>query len=349
MKIKGFITHKPAEKYADCQDYFAIDKTKRRIAIADGMTQSIFPLEWARLLSQMAIGERAEDLSALCEEWKRYAESELKRLQDEGAATWALELCLAERKGAGATLCSFYMDRDSRCSGQVLGDSCLIEIDEDYRIHKFYKSGKKELFDYRPEYYDVYNGVVGNEEPIRTELENPKCFIAATDAISEFLYLKQQKQQEQEYVRRLVSVSSHKEFCELVDSWRAEGMHNDDSTAVIIEIDENPEWELVAVDSLEQLIEEEENNAKESSSVNNSPEIEEPQDNPDDVNSVEAGSPEIEESQDNSGDAIDPLDGDYSGVSRWLMELKEWVVDSYRRLKEILRGIYLSYKNAKLY
>ena len=50
MKLKAYITHKKAEKYSDCADYFGICPPQKRVAVSDGVSQSIMPLEWAKIL-----------------------------------------------------------------------------------------------------------------------------------------------------------------------------------------------------------------------------------------------------------------------------------------------------------
>ena len=50
MRIKAFITHKDKERFSDCQDRFRVNKDTKSIALADGMSQSIFQKIWAQLL-----------------------------------------------------------------------------------------------------------------------------------------------------------------------------------------------------------------------------------------------------------------------------------------------------------
>ena len=50
MKLRGFITHKAAEYYSDCADYFRICPRTKRVAVSDGVSQTIMPAEWAKIL-----------------------------------------------------------------------------------------------------------------------------------------------------------------------------------------------------------------------------------------------------------------------------------------------------------
>lgn len=109
MNIKGYITHKLCESDSDCQDYFHINPETRKIAISDGMSQSIFQSKWAQILVQSFTASDSDDITnqlpQLQKQWQDYAQKELKRQEEAGVQTWMLENCLLERNGAGATFC----------------------------------------------------------------------------------------------------------------------------------------------------------------------------------------------------------------------------------------------------
>lgn len=58
MKVRGYITHKAAEKFSDCADYFGICPQTKRVAVSDGVSQSTMPLEWARILVNAYVKRR---------------------------------------------------------------------------------------------------------------------------------------------------------------------------------------------------------------------------------------------------------------------------------------------------
>jgi len=72
MEIRAFIYHKEAEKYSDCQDYFEISSQNNRIAVSDGMSQSIYPQWWAEILAKAYIqtGAIPRELASYQEIWQ---------------------------------------------------------------------------------------------------------------------------------------------------------------------------------------------------------------------------------------------------------------------------------------
>lgn len=255
MKVRGFITHKKAEKYEDCQDYFAINKEKGRLAISDGMSQSIFPLWWAEELVHAYVDNDwlpdQSKLMSLRENWQNRVNEFLESQKQNGKPTWMLENCLTEKRGAGATFCGICFKNDKEWDGYVLGDSCLIEIDSNNHITKIYRTGKEE-FNNNPDYFDSIIGGKGEVDIISGTLEKGVKLLLVTDALAEFLYSK--KGNETEYVCHLLQIEKHDEFCELIDEWReSESLHNDDTTLVIIEYDESTCLEIFVKDDLANL------------------------------------------------------------------------------------------------
>ena len=91
MKIRGFITHKQAETYSDCADYFAVNSENRKIAVSDGISQSFSPSEWSRILVESYIEEKwapEQDLKPLQSQWLNEVRENLKKLQEQGAVTY---------------------------------------------------------------------------------------------------------------------------------------------------------------------------------------------------------------------------------------------------------------------
>lgn len=261
MKIKGFITHKIAEKYEDCQDYFAINTEKGRLAISDGMSQSIFPQWWAEELVCAYVDNAwvpsQNDLESLREKWNRRVHGFLEAQKQEGKPTWMLENCLIEKRGAGATLCGVCFENETDWKGYVLGDSCLIEVASNNKIVKLERS-KEEAFNNNPDYFDSIVGGKGNVKKIQGSLEEGVKLLLVTDALAEFLYTQKEKGNEAEYVHQLLQLESHDEFCRLIENWRVSNhLHNDDTTLLIVEYDGNLSLNVTIADNLMELIKDE--------------------------------------------------------------------------------------------
>lgn len=259
MRIKGFITHKRAEKYEDCQDFFKIDGDKRVLAISDGMSQSIFPQWWAEILVKAYVSGwmlNSNGLENLRVVWMNRVNRFLEEQRSLGKPTWRLENCLVEKKGAGATVCGIRFSGFD-WKGHVLGDSCLITVDENDRIQEIYQSQEQE-FGNHPDYFDSMFGGKGQVKEINGSLCRNHKILLVTDAIADFLSEKQKEGTESKYLAGLLQISSHKEFCNVIRKWQdEEKLHNDDCTLVTIEYDGNEEFEVVVADDLKRLCEQE--------------------------------------------------------------------------------------------
>ena len=270
MKIKGFITHKQAEKYEDCQDYFAINKKKGRLAISDGMSQSIFPQWWAEELVRAYVDDdwlpSQNDLEDLRKKWLNRVHEFLKLQKQHGNPTWMLENCLIEKRGAGATFCGICFENAINWEGYILGDSCLIEVVPNNEIIKFERS-KEGDFNNNPDYFDSIVGGKGDVKKIRGSIEEGTKLLLVTDALAEFLYTQKEKGNEAEYIHQLLQIENHDGYCELIENWRgSKNLHNDDTTLLIVEYDGTSSINISFEDKLMELIN------KEDISINN-PEI----------------------------------------------------------------------------
>lgn len=247
MEIKGFITHKLAEDNTDCQDYFGINYENKKIAISDGMSQSIFPLKWAKIIVNHYLHTTdkclSDDIKMLQKEWFDYVSEELKRQKKNDVPTWMLENCLSERQGAGATFCGI-MFEGQEWTGHVLGDSCLIEVDADNKIVNIYRTQSGD-FDNYPDFLDSFNKGRGTPKNIKGVLKSGYKLLFVTDSFAELLYLKRHEGREDVYIEQLLMISSYNDFLNLVDKWRAEeNMHNDDSTLVIVKYDGKDDFNI---------------------------------------------------------------------------------------------------------
>lgn len=258
MVIKAFIYHKRAEKYSDCQDWFEINSQNNRIAVSDGMSQSIFPQWWAKILVKdyLKNGHFPQDIIPLQNEWQRKLQKEIQRREEEAVNNpkrdpWRLKNLLAEKSGAGATLCGLTID-NKEWSCECLGDSCVITINHDYTLN-IYTSQVGE-FGNQPDYFDSFK--TGRGEPIRKNINRDvKAILMVTDPFAELLQLHENNP---DFIKarfeELQSLTTHETFSELVERWRDEfGMHNDDSTLVFIDDLSNSDFIFGHIDDLERL------------------------------------------------------------------------------------------------
>lgn len=260
MNIRAFITHKEAERYEDCQDAFTINCETKSIAVSDGMSQSIFPQYWAESLSDAFTRDESwnctnEQIASLQQKWQMKANSYLKEEKEKGKNPWMLENCLNQKKGAGATFCGIRLFGD-QFRGRVLGDTCLFVVSADNKIIEFYKTPKGD-FDNHPDYFDSFGIGKGVSEPIDGSYIQGQKLMVVTDPIGELLYHKKQQGKEEEIISQILFINTHEEYCRMIDYLRkSEGMHNDDSTLVIVENDGEKDFNVIYKDDIRKLIKE---------------------------------------------------------------------------------------------
>lgn len=258
MLVKAFITHKLSEKYKDCQDRFSLNAEKFTVAVSDGMSESIFPHYWAEILSNAYVEEKFvpnNGVGSLCSIWHDKVSDFIEVGKKKKTLHWRTEANFLEGKSAGATLCGVKFKNSSKWNGHVLGDSCLITINEN-KIEEIYSSEDKP-FDSYPDFYDSNpkNSGRGTIREVSGEITQGKRLLLVSDPFSEYLSLN--RNNADALVSEILSLNSHEEFCQLVERWRKNGMHNDDSTLIIIDWDGRKSFNIKHMDDINSLIQDE--------------------------------------------------------------------------------------------
>jgi hypothetical protein len=242
MRARAFITQKEAESVADCQDRFSINPATGSVAVSDGMSQSRFPKFWAEILADRYTAERdwfptRENVQALAPFWTEKVRKRLEEWRALGREPWRSENMLATGASAGATLVGLRLEDGGKWTCNVLGDSCLVELEGDH-IKEIYSS--MDHFDNYPDYFDSNPEKPGKGEVRTVEgewnlpEEPKKTLLLVTDALGAFLASIKGKPEESLRTQELLSVESVDEFNILVQYWRKDGMHNDDTTMVVV-------------------------------------------------------------------------------------------------------------------
>ena len=262
MVIKAFIYHKRAEKYCDCQDCFGINAQNNRIAVSDGMSQLIFPQWWAKILvnNYLENGHIPQDISPLQEKWQQMLLTEIERREKEALTSpqknpWRLKNSLAEKSGAGATICGLSMG-NNKWTCECLGDSCVITINQDYTLN-IYTTQVGE-FGNHPDYFDSFR--TGKGKPVKKVVNRDVlAILMVTDPFAELFQLNENNRDFiKSRLEEIQNLSTHDSFVKLVEKWREEfGMHNDDSTLVLITDCCNNNIKIAHSDDLEQLCQDE--------------------------------------------------------------------------------------------
>lgn len=260
MKIRGFITHKVAECFTDCADYFKINRETKRIAVSDGVSQSIMPLEWAKILANAYTDdswELVDEIAPLQKKWEDEARTFLESEKKKGKNPWLLENSLNEHQGAGATICGISFGDSGKWKASILGDSCLVKVDREGKISEIISS-KDGVFDNRPDYFDSYLEKRGTVKCVEGVLQDSEKILLVSDPFSELFQKVKETDINQLVVKNLLDVHTFNEYERVVDSLRnLLHMHNDDSTLVIIEPDQCDDFTIEFQKTLDELIKDE--------------------------------------------------------------------------------------------
>lgn len=261
MKVKAFITHKCCENYIDCDDRLAINVSNRTLAVSDGISQSIFSSVWAELLATFYVEEchcDENDRKNLSSKWRQKVDSKLAEIKVQGQRTQRAERMLENHDGAGATICGVKFIDASHWEGDVLGDSCAILVAKNGREYELeiFSSEDKE-FDNFPDYYDSFPEKPGrgNMKKISGQVDEDHILLLVTDPFSN--YLKSHKSNCTPLIKELLELNNHNDFVSLVQRWRQNGMHDDDSTLCIVEWDKCDSMQIVHKDDIAELIQSE--------------------------------------------------------------------------------------------
>ena len=257
MKIRAFITHKLKEHYSECQDRFCINCGNHAIAVSDGMSQSVFSDYWAEILSSFYAKNghcTNEDRKELCNDWLRKVEDFINEEIHNGKKTWRLQNCIDAQNGAGATLCGIQFKDAKKWVGHVLGDTCIIEVDMTGKEPIKILTSEKKAFDSYPDYYESFPNKEGRGqiEEFEGVLSDGHCLLLVSDPFSEFL--SKHKEHCSQWLTRILELKGHEDYCSLVDDWRQEGLHNDDSTLCIIEPNGSMDFYIEKADDIHSLI-----------------------------------------------------------------------------------------------
>ena len=266
MDIRAFITHKEAETFSDCQDRFSINSDTKSVAVSDGMSQSFFQKIWAENLVDAFVnnpgwnlyGEQCNEfLKELQGKWLEKVLDRIEEQKHDGTKEniiYRNEKFVAQGKSAGATLLGVrFVGANWHC--QVLGDSCLIEI-KDGEIVQICTSQEGDEFDNFPDHFDSNpkQSGKGYVKEFKGTLETDSVLLLVSDPFSDFLNERRKKGSVKELVDALLNIGTHEDFEKLVSDWRTtKGMHNDDSTLVVIRYDGNTEFNVGYEDSLKKL------------------------------------------------------------------------------------------------
>lgn len=267
MKIRGFITHKLSESFSDCQDRFRVNRDTKSIALSDGMSQSFLQAKWADLLcKEFTDSEKWEPsddnaLKGIREEWRKQRDEHLLMQEKAGNPyAYLIRNAIRNNNSAGATFLGIRFDTE-RFEYWVLGDSCLIHI-KNRKIEsiEYIISSQEGEFNAFPDFLDSHpdKKSKGAIKHGTISLLEGDILLLVSDPFSDFFYEKVKSGETCEnYISQIISLESHDDFEKLVSDWRNAGMTNDDSSLIIVEYDNNSDFNISNMDNIDKMLEEE--------------------------------------------------------------------------------------------
>jgi hypothetical protein len=243
INIKGYITHKISEQYADCADRYSVNSETNRFAIADGVSRSFFPAIWAELLVNKYVSLKECETFEITDCQKDW-EQQVGKIVSETKKFYIFN-AWNEKKPGLATLVGLRFDSENKkCFASALGDSFLFFIPRgsENDFEKWTKlSSKPEpvIFDSYPDYYlsrpDLKGNIQGTIKDIEFDLQEG-TFYLMTDALSEWVY-NQKKEKSFDYIKE--NWTCQADFERSIAELRKHEMGNDDSAVLIIDLQDD--------------------------------------------------------------------------------------------------------------
>lgn len=269
LVIKGFITHKEGETYADCADFIGYNTEKLRFAISDGVSISFFPELWSKILVKYFLEEESLQIDNLDklnkvlktaqEEWGAKIENIIK----EENVSWYIKKKYKNKEYAAATFVGFWIEEDYWKSISI-GDSFLLFIPKDCKdFQKIITSKPIEYqFNNHPDYWASMNSNYRGKVFITSKKKlSEGTFYLLTDAIAEW-FIKVLNCDIELAEKTLKNINTQEQFIETIERAREQGkLKNDDSSLLIIEVIDDKQTEVCCkikeFVNLEEMIEKE--------------------------------------------------------------------------------------------
>lgn len=255
MLVRAFITHKESETFSDCQDRFCINQDTESVAVSDGMSSSVFQKIWAEILVRSYTKNKVWNFDKVSKklraEWMAQVEKYVTDSERRGMDMRRAKNSLAMKYSAGATLVGLRFTENYHWVCDVLGDSCLVIIEKE-KISKIISSQKTDEFNNYPDYLDSGDKPgKGQFKKFEGDLKEGQYLLLVSDPFSDFLSRMKGTEEEQGLVRSILHLKSLESFYFLVNDWRNKGMHNDDSTLLIIEYDNDLRLNVQHLDEMQ--------------------------------------------------------------------------------------------------
>jgi hypothetical protein len=245
LVIRGFITHKENETYADCADFIGYNAKNLRFAISDGVSISFFPELWSKILVKefLETDNLQKMLTKAEKEWAAKVENIVKGEN----ISWYIKKKYKNREYAAATFVGICIENGYWKSINI-GDSFLLFIPKNCKNFQQiigFPNPSEYQFDNHPDYlasiHNIYRG-----KPLITSKEklSEGTFYLLTDAMAEWFINTLNYDIELAEIT-LKHIDTQEQFIETIDRKREQGeLKNDDSSLLIIEVIDDKQTEI---------------------------------------------------------------------------------------------------------
>lgn len=233
---------KPGENPENCQDACETNVANQRFAISDGVTRSLFPAEWSKLLVGGFVNDEEKDIENLFNKyswqewlhpkqskWESTARERVTELND--PKYYFIRNQYVERKPAAATFIGIRKAPNTGNLWQVMliGDSCVFHL----KVGKVstYPIKKIEEFDSHPSAFFSYaDKSLDSPTFMKLEIASGDYLLLCTDAISKFLiyYLNTNPDKFNKIINHLLQGNEVENFIEALRQDRNYPLESDD-------------------------------------------------------------------------------------------------------------------------
>ena len=245
LAANSFVTHKEAETSEDCQDAHAHNDRKGHYAIADGVTHSFFPKEWAALLVEhfcentdfsLAKTDWRNWIAPIQQKWYEQIEEKVRERN-----RFYLTNSFNTKESAASTFIGIEFSKDSGAwEAMIVGDSCLFhQSDSKFKSYLIENSA---AFTDRTGYFASFAKDNHFEPSFESGCANPgDTFILGTDALAKWILEHKEAGKLDRVLDELKAIETDEQFNQFVHEARQNAtirLVNDDVTLILISIEE---------------------------------------------------------------------------------------------------------------
>lgn len=239
VKYSAFIAPHGGERFSNCQDRFMINGDTHSFAVADGVTHSLCPAQWAEIVCKYFVlnpnifinehsGKWNDQDKAIIEYQNVIHEMEKNLSENE---RFIFEMQKEKHDYAACTFVGLHIDAD-KWVATTIGDSCLVVVQKNNIIDVIPQIKAGDFGNY-PDYFASNSNNNGIVNIVKHNIETVDSFLIMTDALAEWLLSPNRGLR----LEKLMSIKSHEDFIQLIESERDNhSLKDDDSTLLRIDI-----------------------------------------------------------------------------------------------------------------